>query len=116
MSDFFLTRRAVDALYEIEHYSSLMHGDKRTALYMDDLYKAFAQMALQPESGELRQYRSFPFLMAPAEKHFAVYKTTETGIIIATLLHGRQNIETILEELAPALMHEILALEKKLLN
>ncbi|VFM96216.1 MAG: hypothetical protein BECKG1743F_GA0114225_101368 [Candidatus Kentron sp. G] len=81
---------------------------------MADLYRAFGRMSEEPQIGELRLHRSFPFLMAPAKQHFAVYKPLKQGIIIATVLHGRRNIESILRNIGPSLAAEIAKIEKQM--
>lgn len=114
MAKLYFTRKAQLDLFEIEQYSLQKWGDAQTELYMSELYDAFKQIATQPETGHIRQDRSFPFLMAPALKHFAIYKTVDNGIIIATVLHGKQNIEGILKSIAYKLTKEIEGLEKKI--
>jgi hypothetical protein len=51
--------------------------------------------------------------MVPVEKHFAVYKVLDKGIAVATVLHGRRNIEAIIRDMAPALEAEINEIEKR---
>lgn len=113
MSTFFLTRRANIDLIDIEEYSLRKWGKDQTETYMDDLYVAFSKIANEPEIGVLRYNCSFPFYMAPARQHFAIYKPFEEGIIIATILHGRQNIETIVRNMAITLSREINEMEQK---
>ncbi len=107
MTAFFLTHRAMRDLIEIEKYSIEKWGEARTEQYMNDLYHCFSEIAQAPETGKIRQQRSYPFLMAPAKKHFAIYQNAEKGIIIATILHGRRHIENIMDRIAPALAAEI---------
>lgn len=107
MAKFFLTRRATIDLIDIEEYSLRKWGEEQTDSYMTALYQAFGDMARKPEIGLVRSDRSFPFYMSPAKQHFAIYKPVESGIIIATILHGRRNIETIVRNMAITLAHEI---------
>ena len=107
MAAFFLTHRAMQDLLEVEEFSLDKWGEQRTEHYMNALYESFSEIAENPDIGKIRQQRSYPFLMAPAEKHFAIYQLTEQGIIIATVLHGRRNIENILDRIGPALAAEI---------
>jgi plasmid stabilization system protein ParE len=72
MAKFFLTRTATLHLYKIEEYSLQRWGKDRTKKYMEDLFCGFAQIAKSPEIGNLRKDQSFPFFMAPVEKHFAI--------------------------------------------
>lgn len=74
---------------------------------MTGLYQAFGDIARKPEIGLVRRDRSFPFYLAPAKQHFVIYQPVEAGIIIATILHGRRNIETIVRNMASTLAHEI---------
>ncbi|MEM8894232.1 MAG: type II toxin-antitoxin system RelE/ParE family toxin [Bacteroidota bacterium] len=114
MPKFFLTRRANIDLLEIEDYSLRKWGQSQTDTYMDGLYLGFAEIANKPDVGRLRYNRSFPFYMAPASEHFAIYKPTDLGIIIATVLHGRQDIETIVRNMSVTLSDEILKFEKRI--
>lgn len=81
---------------------------------MDDLYRRFAEIAKNPDVGKLRYNRSFPFYMAPTRAHFVIYKPIDKGIIIATVLHSRRDIETIVRNIAVTLSREILAIEDKI--
>ena len=107
MSKFFLTRRANIDLLEIEDYSLRKWGEDQTDIYMEGLYERFEEIAKKPDVGTLRYNRSFPFYMAPAKEHFVIYKLIGEGIIIATILHGRQNIESIVRNMAVTLSREI---------
>ena len=113
MANFFLTRRAQLELLDIEAFSIKKWGEAQTDLYIAELYEAFGYMASNPDVGKVRRDRSFPFYMVSAGRHFAVYKVTEKGIIIATILHSRRNIEGIIQSMAYALTKEIEALEKR---
>ena len=114
MSKFFLTRRTTIDLLEIEDYSLRKWGEDQTDNYMKDLYRKFAEIAKKPGVGKLRYNRSFPFYMAPAREHFAIYKPVEAGIIIATVLHGRQNIERIIRNMTVTLSREIEDIEGRI--
>ncbi|MBV6645129.1 MAG: hypothetical protein KI790_06755 [Cyclobacteriaceae bacterium] len=81
---------------------------------MNDLYRRFAEIAKKPEEGKLRYNRSYPFYMAPAREHFLVYKPINVGIIIATVLHGRQNIDRIVQKMAVTLSREIQDIEDRI--
>jgi len=113
MANFFLTRRANMDLLDIEDYSLRKWGEDQAEIYMNDLYYAFGEVAKKPEIGKLRYDRSFPFYMAPARQHFAIYKPLEMGIIIATVLHGRRNMESIVRNMATTLASEIWDIEGK---
>ena len=64
-------------------------------------------MADHPEKGKLRRHRSFPYLMAPAEKHYAVYEPLESGIVIAAIIYSKRDIETLIKMLGAELAAEI---------
>ena len=113
MSGFFLTRRANIDLLEIEDYSFRKWGEDQTEIYMNDLYKQFSEMAKKPALGKLKYDRSFPFCMVRAREHYAIYKPIDDGIIIATVLHGRRNIETIVRNMGLTLAKEILDIENQ---
>jgi len=107
MANFFLTHRAMHDLLEIESWSTEVFGVLRTRKYMKDLYKSFNKIAENPSIGHLRQRRSLPFLMAPTGQHFAIYQSVKGTIIIVTILHGRRDIEAIIDRLAPVLAKEM---------
>ena len=107
MANFFLTHRAMRDVLEIEAYSLNTFGPSRTHRYMDDLYRVFNNLTENPNLGQLRRHRSEPFLMAPAGQHFVIYQISDQGIIIVTLLHGRRNIEGILDRLAHTIMDDM---------
>ncbi len=65
-------------------------------------------MADNPEQGKQRRYRSFPYFMSPAGKHFAVYEPLEENIVIATVLHSKRDIETLVKKLGHELAEEIM--------
>jgi len=111
---YFLTRRAASDLRHIHRYSIDQWDEKRADKYADDIIKILQKTSKNPEYGELRQYRSLPFLMVPAEEHFVIYRAFEKGIIIATVLHGRRNIEAIIRDMAPALESEINEIGKRI--
>lgn len=113
MSKFFLTRRTNIDLLEIEDYTLRNWGVDQTDIYIKDLYRRFAEIAKNPDIGKLRYNRSFPFYMAPVREHFAIYKPIDAGIIIATVLHGRQNIERIVRNMAVTLSREIQDIEDR---
>ena len=113
VAKFFLTRRAYRDLLAIEDYSLGKWGETQTDLYMSELYEAFANIARKPEIGRLRQDRSYPFYMAQARLHFAIYKPVTDGVIIATVLHGRQDIETIIRNMTVTLAHEIKEMDNR---
>lgn len=107
MPVFYLTRRAHLDLLRIEQFSIEKWGASKTDQYMAELYEAFSHIAENPDIGRIRLERSFPFYMAPAGSHFAIYKVIDQAVIIATVLHGRRNIESILRSMAYKLTKEI---------
>lgn len=107
MSDVYLTRRAAIDIQSIQEYSNNMWGERVAQKYITDLYAALSDAAAHPQRGVLRQHRSSPYLMVPAGKHFAVYEAIQSGIIIATIVHSYQDIETLIEQLTPALAQEV---------
>ena len=94
-------------------YSLRKWGEDQTDIYINDLYHQFAEIARKPNVGKLRYNRSFPFYMAPAREHFVIYKPIDSGIIIATILHGSQNIERIIRNMAVTLSREIQGIEDR---
>ena len=50
--------------------------------------------------------------MYPAEKHYAVYAQTKSGIVIITILHSKRDIEAIIREIYDGVAAEILSVLK----
>nr|VFJ91718.1 MAG: toxin ParE1/3/4 [Candidatus Kentron sp. LFY]VFJ94234.1 MAG: toxin ParE1/3/4 [Candidatus Kentron sp. LFY] len=107
MADFYITNRARFHMLEIEERSTSDWGETRTKRYMSDLLAAFQKIADDPKVGNVRKHRLEPFLMAPAEQHYAIYAETEKGIVIAAVLHKRRDIEAIIRDIGPTLDREI---------
>jgi toxin ParE1/3/4 len=110
MAQFYLTQRALLDLIEIEEHSIEKWGQTQTDIYMSEMYQGFESIARNPDIGLIRKARSFPFHMARIGKHFAVYKSFENYIVIATILHSKQNIEVIIKGMSYVLAREIDAL------
>ena len=111
MAKYFLTERAAIHLRDIYDYSVDTWGEDIANAYMAKVIKKLQQIAQAPGRGIQRQHRSSPFLMAPTEKHFAVYKQLEQGIIVAAMLHGTRDIEKVIARITPALAEEINKIE-----
>lgn len=114
MASYFLTRRAFIELEDIYQYSIKHWGERVARTYMKDLYDAFQLAADRPEIGKHRQYRSFPYFMAPAAKHYIVYEPVGGDIIIASVIHSKRDIESLVKKLGSELSDEILLIRKKL--
>ena len=54
--------------------------------------------------------------MAPVAKHFTVYESIENGIIVVTILHGRRDIEGILNKISRELAKEVEQIKQKLID
>ena len=111
---FFLTRRALNDLKEIYEYSLEQWGEITADTYISRLYDEMRKVANSPETGRIRQDRSYPYLMAPIEKHYAIYKKISGGIIIATILHNMRDIESIMRSITPALTDQVTEIEKRI--
>jgi len=109
---YFLTRRAAKDLLHIHEYSAKRWSQTQADTYLEQIIKAIQKAALNPKLGELRRHRVAPFLMISVEKHFAIYKAVKGGIIVATVLHSRRDIETILDQIDFKIANEIERLEK----
>lgn len=114
MTDYFLTRRAILDLQNIYIRSVENWGEDIADKYIEALYLSFQRIAENPQLGQARLNRSWPFLMVLAKKHYVIYDTFPKGIIIVTLLHQVRNIERILEEFSPSFVPEITALKRQL--
>ena len=113
MAKFFLTRRAGLDLLEVEEFSMEKWGEPQSGIYMSELYEAFDKISENPGIGKIRQHRAFPFYMAPAGSHFAIYKPFKDGVIIAKVVHGRQNIEAIIRRMSHKMASEIEEMERR---
>jgi len=113
MAKYFLTRHALSNLDYIYEYSLATWGAETADQYLKDLYDSFKTIAKSPQQGEVRRFRSYPFLMTAVRKHFIVYNTAEDGVIILTVLHQMQNIEGILADLEPSILEDLQRLKRK---
>ncbi len=111
MANYFLTERAANHLKEIYEYSLENWGEEIATRYMGQVIKRLQKLAANPEEGRNRRKRSTPYLMAPVEKHFAIYKAVDEGIIVVAVLPGMRNIEGIMERIGDALAKEIREIE-----
>lgn len=110
---FFLTRRAALDLHAIDARSRRGWGEKVADRYLADLYAAMRRAAVDPEAGRLRQHRSAPFLMIPAQRHFVVYDAIPQGIVVLTILHQVRDIETSIAELTLSFHAEVERLKRR---
>lgn len=110
---FLLTRRAALDLRSIHERSSRQWGDVVATRYIADLYAAMQAAAANPKAGRLRQPRSAPFMMAPAQRHFVIYDIIPQGIAVLTIQHQVRDIETLIAELTPAFLAEVERLKRK---
>lgn len=88
-------------------------GDAVADRYLTELYEVMADAARTPEKGRLRQYRSAPFLMVPARKHFVIYELVPQGIVVLTVQLQVRGIETLIAELTPRFHAEVERLKQK---
>ena len=109
----FLTRRAALDLRSIHARSRRDWGDEVADRYIANVYAAMRNSAARPETGRLRQNRSTPFLMVPAQRHFVIYDAIPQGIVALTLQHQVRDIEALVEELTPAFLAEVERLKRK---
>ena len=114
MADYFTTRNAAADLRDIYHRSVEQWGERVADEYLDAVYRVFERLAKNPELGQVRRKRSSPFLMYPAKQHFVIYDVSPQGIIIVALLHQVRNIESIIANLGPSFVLEIVALKNQL--
>ncbi|MHA7601566.1 type II toxin-antitoxin system RelE/ParE family toxin [Alicycliphilus sp. T452] len=110
---FLLTRNAALDLRRIHMRSRREWGDVVADQYLSDLYAAMGVAAANPEKGRLRQYRSAPFLMVPAQQHFVICDLVPQGIAVLTIQHQVRDIETLIAELTPAFHVEVERLKRK---
>ncbi len=116
MARYYFTRRAFLDLEDIYQFSIENWGLRIAQTYMEELFKEFQNIADNLEKGKQRQHRSFPFYMAPVEKHFAIYEPQVSNIIIATVIHSKRDIETLIKKLGPELSEEIKQIRQQIEN
>ena len=104
---FLFTRNADDDITKIYNDSIAQWGNSVADRYITTLYIAFAEIAANPDVGLMRQYRSSPFLLYPAGKHFIVYDRTEQDIIVVAVLHQMQHVERIIQDSSVAFLKDI---------
>ncbi len=107
MYKFYLTRRALLYIEGIFNYSLKNWGEIKADEYLSNLYKDLNRLANKNELGELRKFRSRPFLMYPSGKHYIVYEHFKDDIIIITVIHQVRNIENIINEFGSVFYNEI---------
>lgn len=107
---FFLTRRAAFDLRSIYTHSRREWSEDVADRYIAGLYAAMQSAASNPGVGRLRQYRSAPFLMVSAQRHFVIIPQ---GIVVLTLQHQWRDIEALIAQLTPAFLHEVEKLKRK---
>ena len=110
---FLLTRNAALDLRRIHTRSRREWGEDVADQYIADLYAAMGVAAASPEKGRLRQFRSAPFLMIPARRHFVIYDLVPQGIAVLAIQHQVRDIETLIAELTPAFMTEVTRLKRQ---
>lgn len=109
-----LTRRAFEDVKAVVAYSTEQWGQRVAGAYLDELYSTLQQVAIDPDRGTARRHRSHPYLMASVGRHFAVYEASDDGIIVATILHGRRDVEGIIAQLSGALSAEVKTVRDRL--
>lgn len=109
---FFLARRAALDLRSIHTRSRREWGEDVAGRYIADLYAAMRKAAANPEAGRPRQHCSAPFLMIPAQRHFVIYDIIPQGIAVLTIQHQVRSVETLIADLAPALLAEVERLKR----
>lgn len=107
-----LTERAADHLQEVYDYTRARWGEKQADIYLKKIYQQLQKLAANPDIGASRAHRSEPYLMAPTQQHYAIYKTWEKGIIVAAILHSKRDIESIINQIGASLALEIDQIEK----
>ena len=110
---FLLTRNAALDMRRIHERSRREWGDDVADQYVADLYAAMRIAAASPEKGRFRQYRSAPFLMIPARRHFVIYDLVPQGIAVLTIQHQVRDIDTLIADLTPAFHAEVERLKRK---
>lgn len=111
---FLLTRNAALDLRRIHTRSRREWGDNVADQYLADLYAVMRFVAANPDKGRLRQFRSAPFLMVPARKHFVIYDLVPQGIAVLTVQHQVRDIESLIADLTPAFSAEVEWLKRRI--
>ena len=110
---FLLTRNAALDLRRIHARSRREWSEDIADQYLADLYAAMGVAAANPEKGRLRQHRSAPFLMVPAQQHFVIYDLVPQGIAVLTVQHQVRDIESLIAELTSDFHAEVKRLKSQ---
>lgn len=110
---FLLTRNAALDLRRIHARSRREWSEDIADQYLADLYAAMGVAAANPEKGRLRQHRSAPFLMVPAQQHFVIYDLVPQGIAVLTVQNQVRDIESLIAELTSAFHAEVKRLKSQ---
>lgn len=94
-------RLTIDARQDLDDlllYSLLTWGEVQMRAYEAAIERAFRNLARYPWLGRARD-DIFPSCRSlPVEQHLIYYRPTETEIIVARLLHGRQDAAGMVSE------------------
>ncbi len=91
MKRFTLSRQAATDLDAIADYTAERWGKPQARLYLDALQGRLAELAQQPHLGRRRDELADGLLAFPFESHVIFYAQAEVGIIVARILHKRQD-------------------------
>lgn len=102
-----ITRRALSDLRQIQAYSEKKWGAARAARYIDEVYAVMARLAAHPDRASGRKPRGAPFRLITARQHLIVYEVIGESLVILTVLHQMQDIESHLANLTAEFRKEI---------
>ena len=99
MPRYILSPEAKDDLREIREYL-VSRGGRRLAQYvLQEIRAAFRLLASRPEAGHLRQdLTPLPVKFWPVFSYLIVYDPAARPLDIARVLHGRRDVEAILDQ------------------
>jgi toxin ParE1/3/4 len=86
-----LTDNAWDELASILQYSAQAWGEEQRSVYQSLIDDTLRILAASPGIGQARDVLSPGLRSQPAGTHVIYYWTTGTSLIVAHILHGRQD-------------------------
>ncbi len=94
MADFIVSKCAADDLADIYAYTFNMFGERQAERYTRDLYSRFQLLAEFPGLGLPVPIEHAACLKFPTGSHVIYYRQAGSGVVIARVLHGAQDVTT----------------------
>ncbi|MEQ1706391.1 MAG: type II toxin-antitoxin system RelE/ParE family toxin [Rickettsiales bacterium] len=93
-----LSPEADDNLAIIYNHSFDSWGKKRADSYLDELEKSFDMLCKSPNIGQQHPDISIIYRIFPVNKHWIIYNTQKSQLIIIAIIHMSMDVEKRLEK------------------